>query len=548
MENMKITLLITTFNSISQAIYTYLKDRSYTIDITYAINPSQLYKEIEAFDPDIILSPFLKSYLSKEIYQNYPTFIFHPAPIGDRGAYSLDYAVFNGVKLWAGVWLRAEELYDGGDIYAQADCTIRKTYKASIYRQEMLRIATTTLKELFHTIENTNPISQILNPIHKPFTQKMREINWQKDSTEDIIKKIYASDSFAGVFDEILGVACYLFGVHREDRLKGKPKELIAKRDGAICLGTVDGAIWITHLKEPYKFKLPATYLLKDKIKGLKEDRLALLFDKSYHTFYETSVIFKEDIAYLSFNFHNGAMDTAQCMRLKYAIEYLKRETKVLVLMGGVDFFSNGIHLNILEDSHKKGEDAWANINAMNDLIKSIIFSDDIVTIASFGKNAGAGGVFLGLACDFIIAKEGIVLNPHYKSLGLSGSEYHTYSLKKRVKEKIAKQLLDECLPISVEYGHKIGLVDKVYSYQSYDKKLHQFAKSTYNDDFIWDKQEYLEENKKDIEAFKEKEIERIYPEFWEENSNFHRLRRAFVYKTCPTKTPRRLKVYNNKK
>jgi putative two-component system hydrogenase maturation factor HypX/HoxX len=473
---MKLTLLTTTYNSLTQAVHVALKDKGYKVDITYAINPTQIQKEIKSFNPQIILCPFLKSYIPKEIYETYPTFIFHPAPRGDRGAYSLDYAIFNQEKEWGGVWLRANELYDGGDIYAEDSFEMRESYKASIYRQEMVRVAISTLDKLFKNIKKGNTTPQILNPIHKPFTQKMRAINWEKDTTDEIIKKINCSDSLPGVLDNILGIDCYLFGVWREDKFRGEPKEILAKRDGAICLGTVDGAVWISHLKEVDRFKLPATYVLKDKIKGIKEDRLSLLFDKSYSTFYETSVEFRDNVAYLCFNFHNGAMSTAQCIRLKYAVEYLKTQCEVLVLVGGMDFFSNGINLNILEDSQKQGEDGWANINAMNDLIKSIIFADEIVTIASFARNAGAGGVFLGLACDFVVAKEGVVLNPHYKSLGLTGSEYHTYSLPKRVGEVEAQKLLDESLPISVEYAQKIEMVDEVFSHNSYYEKLHQFA------------------------------------------------------------------------
>ena len=540
---MTLTLLITTYNSLTQATYTVLKDKGYQVNITYAINPTQMLQEIKSFNPKIILCPFLKSYIPKEIYENYPTFVFHPAPIGDRGAYSLDYAVFSEVKEWSGVWLKANELYDGGDIYVSGHFKMRHSYKASIYRQEMVRVAISTLDELFINIEEDNSTPQILNPIHKPFTQKMRAINWAKDTTNEIIKKVYASDSVEGVLDTILGVECYLYGVWREDKFRGEPKTILAKRDGAICLGTIDGAVWISHLKEVGGFKLPATYVLKDKIKGVKEDRLPLLFDKSYSTFYETSVEYRDSVAYLCFNFHNGAMSTAQCIRLKYAVEYLKTQCEVLVLVGGMDYFSNGIHLNILEDSQKQGEDGWANINAMNDLIKSILFADEIVTVASFARNAGAGGVFMGLACDFVVAKEGIVLNPHYKTLGLTGSEYHTYSLPKRVGELKAQQLLDNCLPISVESAKEIGMVDEVFSYDSYYEELHQFVKSKFDDDFIWDKQDFLEENREKIEAFKEAEIEIMYPEFWEDDSAFHSLRREFVWKICPIETPLRLKL-----
>ena len=543
--NMKLTLLTTAYNSLTQAVYVALKDKGYKVDITYAINPTQTQKEIKSFNPQIILCPFLKSYIPKEIYESYPTFIFHPAPRGDRGAYSLDYAIFNQEKEWGGVWLRANELYDGGDIYAEDSFEMRESYKASIYRQEMAKVAISTLNKLFKNIKKSNTTPQILNPIHEPFTQKMRAIDWEKDTTDEIIKKINCSDSLPGVLDNILGIDCYLFGVWKEDKFRGEPKEILAKRDGAICLGTVDGAVWISHLKEVDRFKLPATYVLKDKIKGVKEDRLPLLFDKSYNTFYETSVEFRDNVAYLCFNFHNGAMSTAQCIRLKYAVEYLKEQCEVLVLVGGMDFFSNGIHLNILEDSQKQGEDGWANINAMNDLIKSIIFADEIVTIASFTKNAGAGGVFLGLACDFVVACEGIVLNPHYKSLGLTGSEYHTYSLPKRVGEVEAQKLLDESLPISVEYAQKIEMVDEVFSHNSYYKELHQFARDRFDEEFIWDKQEYLEENKKWIEELNERELHIMYPEFWDKDSSFHKLRADFVYKRCPLKTPKRLKLYN---
>ena len=48
--------------------------------------------------------------------------------------------------------------------------------------------------------------------------------------------------------------------------------------------------------------------------------------------------------------------------------------------------------------------------------------------------NAGAGGAFLALAADRVYARDGVVLNPHYKSMGnLYGSEYWTYLLPRRV-------------------------------------------------------------------------------------------------------------------
>ncbi|CAI6151895.1 MAG: hypothetical protein SPLUMA1_SPLUMAMAG1_01370 [uncultured Sulfurimonas sp.] len=396
---------------------------------------------------------------------------------------------------------------------------------------------------MFKNIEEDNFIRQELNPIHEYLTQDQRKINWLTDSTQIIIDKIHLCDSHPGILDEILGIPCYLYGVHKEDKLKAKPKEVIAKRDGAICLGTIDGAIWITHLKIVNGFKLPATYVLKEKLQGIKEERLALVFERSYNTFYEVSMQKRDNVAYLHFNFHNGAMGTAQCIRLKYAIEYLKTQCDVLVLMGGEDFFSNGIHLNILEDSQKQGEDGWANINAMNDVVKAILYADEVVTVAAFNGNAGAGGVFMGIACDYVVAQDGVVLNPHYKTLGLSGSEYHTYTLPKRVGKTTAEKLLNDCLPISAAYAQSIGMIDEVLSHDDYLNSLHKFAVSKYEDEFLWNKEEYLEKNRAFIEDLKEKELAVMHPEFWGEESDFHHLRYDFVYKVCPAQTPARLKL-----
>jgi putative two-component system hydrogenase maturation factor HypX/HoxX len=181
----------------------------------------------------------------------------------------------------------------------------------------------------------------------------------------------------------------------------------------------------------------------------------------------------------------------------------------------------------------------------MNDLVSAILYADEVVTVASFARNAGAGGLFLGLACDYAVAREGVVLNPHYKTLGLTGSEYHTYTLPKRVGEAAAQKLLDACLPLSAASAKKMGMIDEVFSHETYYEALHRFALTLYDDDFLWEKQEYLEENKEEIEAYKERELEVMYPEFWEEQSPFHRLRQEFVYKICPRETPKRLKGKN---
>jgi putative two-component system hydrogenase maturation factor HypX/HoxX len=41
----------------------------------------------------------------------------------------------------------------------------------------------------------------------------------------------------------------YLFGGHPEDELRGQPGTILARRNGAICRATTDGAVWIPQLR-----------------------------------------------------------------------------------------------------------------------------------------------------------------------------------------------------------------------------------------------------------------------------------------------------------
>ncbi len=528
--------------------------------VQFAISDEMMLTAVETFAPDIIICPYLTRFIPAAIYEKVATFIVHPGIRGDKGAFSLDHALLDRREEWGVSIIKANSEFDGGDIWASEAFTMRQTHKASLYRREVNQAASKALKTLLKKIESSDNrvTAQLPTPMHNVLTQQKRAIAWDHETTEQVIVKINAADSYPGVLDVLAGVECYLFGAHKEDlslNVKMQEaadsvsiKEIFAKRDGAVCIKTLDGAVWVSHLKEPGRFKLPATYVLKERLKGVKEQRIPLYIQERQESFYELYVEKKGEVAYLYFDFHNGAFSAEQSIRLKYAVESLQQECKVLVLMGGSEFFSNGIHLNILEDSKKAGEDGWSNINAMNDMVRSVLLADDLLTVAAMRGGAGAGGLFLGLACDYVVAREGVVLNPHYKTIGLSGSEFHTYTLPKRVGEEQADRLLDEALPLSAKRAETIGLVDEVLceDWTAFTKELDIFAQGLVADEDIWyelreAKRERLEEDEELIRSLHKEELERMHPEFWDESSSFHTLRRAFVYKQCPTSTPERL-------
>lgn len=251
--------------------------------------------------------------------------------------------------------------------------------------------------------------------------------------------------------------------------LRGRPGELLATRAGAVCRATKDGAVWIPELRprrapgQPPTYKLPAVRALGDRLPPLPDHALPPLPEERHRTW--TDIRYREDgnVGFLSFSFPGGAMSTEQCKRLLDAYqEACERPTSVLVLGGERDFFSNGIHLGVIEAADDPAAESWANINAIDDLVEAVLTTTDRLVVAAVAGNAAAGGVMLALAADEVWCRSGAVLNPHYRLMGLYGSEYWTHTLPRRVGPATAERLMREALPVSSAAALRLGLVDRL--------------------------------------------------------------------------------------
>ncbi|RLA63819.1 MAG: hydrogenase maturation protein [Epsilonproteobacteria bacterium] len=538
---MKILILCHSFNSLSQRVFVELK-KDHQVSVELDINESITESAVNIFNPDVIIAPFLKRKISASIWRNYPTLIVHPGIPGDKGPSSLDWAILNEEKVWGVTILSANGEYDGGEIWDFEIFDLPKNIrKSSLYRKQVTDAAIRCLKTTLLAIaKGEKPISpeEIKGQYHPPMKQINRAINWEKDSTNTIIKKLNASDSRPGVLDTINDIPVYLFHGIKEQKLKGKTKEILATRNGAICLGTTDAAIWITHLKKKGKLtlKLPAT----DVIPLTKEST------STYQEIYYEQV---QDVGYLYFNFYNGAMSTDQCQRLlevyKKALTY---PTKVLVLMGGSDFWSNGIHLHKIENAASPAEESWQNINAMNDLVEAIIGTTDRLTVSAMRGNAGAGGVFMALATDYVWAYKGIILNPHYKSMGnLFGSEYWTYLLPRRIGKLRAKEITDRKLPMGSSEALHLGLIDKIFEAE---EEIKSFAFNLSLDEFYGKKLHYKDQGltqdqlKKPLKQYRVEELDKMRLNFFGFDPSYHVARYNFTYNVPHSRTPKHLAVH----
>jgi putative two-component system protein, hydrogenase maturation factor HypX/HoxX len=201
--------------------------------------------------------------------------------------------------------------------------------------------------------------------------------------------------------------------------------------------------------------KLPATSVLAEHLVGVPEA-------PDTAGFREIGYWRDARVGVLTFRFYNGAMSTGQCRRLRVALQHaVAQDTRVLVLRGGRPF-ANGIHLGVIEAAADPAREAWDNIVAIDDVCKEIITCTGQLVVSSVAGNAGAGGVMLALGADRVVLREGVVLNPHYATMGLYGAEYWTYVLPRRVGEHAARSLTERCLPVGATDAVRIGLADEV--------------------------------------------------------------------------------------
>ncbi|HEY7772409.1 MAG TPA: hydrogenase maturation protein [Marinagarivorans sp.] len=547
---MKVLILASSFSGLCQRVLRELALLGHDIDQHYGMDEPTLRQQIATFEPDIILCPFLTHRIPEDIWRAYKCLIVHPGIEGDRGPSSIDYAITQGCEYWGVTLLQADSEMDAGDIWGTRNFPLRVAGKTSTYKREVSSAAVALIKKALKDFENayfrprpldySNPnVKGTCNPLLR---QAQRAIDWHADNTDTIIQKLHAADTSPGVLDHLLGHDVHLFGPANEPTLKGQAKQILAIRHGAVCIATKDGAVWVKQMKckthpELPAIKLPAARVV-NVLAGNQDLNLVGDFDAS--AIDDIRVEQQGDTSYIYFDFYNGAANTQQCLRLKQRLAQVKASNaKVIVLMGGEDFFSNGIHLNCIEAASDSALESWQNINAIDDVVEEIINTPKQITVAALRNNAGAGGAILALACDKVVIREGVVLNPHYANMGLFGSEYWTYLLPKRVGHELAQTIASECAPMLASEAIDCNFADQMLpeDWAQYHEHLTQFCnqQATHSGFSAELEQKRVrraaDEKAKPLNAYRTEELAKMRETFYDPNSRYHLERKLFVYK-----------------
>ena len=261
---MRILFLTSAHNSLSQRLLIELTQRGHEIHVCVVATDEEMIAAASRDAPDLIIAPMLKIAVPEEIWSRHLCLIVHPGIKGDRGPSSLDWAIANDERSWGVSILEAAADFDAGPIWASHEFAIEANppAKSSLYRGRVTEAALRGVLEAVARIGSgefqsgswqpkklTELLPFVRGRLRPPMRQADRAIDWRQDTTATIVRKIRAADSAPGVLSALFGKSCFLYGAHEEDRIQGPAGQVLARRDGAICIGTVDGAVWISHLK-----------------------------------------------------------------------------------------------------------------------------------------------------------------------------------------------------------------------------------------------------------------------------------------------------------
>ncbi len=599
---MRILLLTHSFNGLTQRLFAELAADGHQLSVEFDIANAVAEEAVALFRPDVVVAPFLKRAVPESIWSRHLVLIVHPGIVGDRGPSALDWAIQRGAREWGVTVLQAEAEMDAGPVWATERFALREATKASLYRDEVTGAALAAVRAALARVPAwragawaPTPLAEWLaraapgttGALHRSMTQRDRAIDWERDATAVVLARIRAADGFPGVADTLFEVPCHLFDAHAATAGElaeavaatgrvAAPGAVLARRDGALLRVTRDGALWIGHVKRgdgEHRFKLPATLAFAAEAAGLPVLDAPLMHAGAEHDERPhgpdrrpplaraaddlgwSELAYRESadgaVGFLAFDFYNGAMSTAQCERLVAAIDFARtRPTRVLVLEGGRDFWSNGIHLNTIEAAASPADESWGNINAIDDVCLALITLTDRLTVAALRGNAGAGGCFLALAADLVWARESVVLNPHYKNMGnLFGSEYWTYLLPRRVGADAGRRVMANRLPLRAREAEAVGLVDAAFGADraGFDAELAQRAAVLATDPELAARiaekarRRAEDEAAKPLAAYRAEELAAMRRNFYGFDPSYHVARYHFVLKSPHSWTPRHL-------
>jgi folate-dependent phosphoribosylglycinamide formyltransferase PurN len=210
----RVLLISTSINSLTNAVYMHLQENcKYELKVAAIDSGRDIEKVVEKVQPDLIICPYLTKKIPAEVYKKYICWIVHPGIVGDRGAYSIDYALLTfedwkpESERWGVTVLQAHEEYDAGAIWSTKEFPLSNAVtKSELYHTSVTRAAIDAIDNALESFKNPEamPISlknysNARGNEQTSLKQKQRGFSWDHDSAKTIAQKINAASGQPGI-------------------------------------------------------------------------------------------------------------------------------------------------------------------------------------------------------------------------------------------------------------------------------------------------------------------------------------------------------------
>lgn len=552
---MKILLLCSVFNTLARRLFVDLREAGHKVAVTFEADLGATLIRIDEMRPDIVVAPILRRAIPAQVLARLPCLVIHPGPPGDAGPQALDHAILTRQTQWGVTVRRAAPELNAGPICAARSFPVRLASKSSLYAREVVDAASACVAEaLAGFAEGRAPAPPPAPRWRDRIGEGDRMVSFEKDDADAILRKIASADGAPGALALMSGRHVHLYDARPEGSLTGPPGSVLARREGALCFAARRGAVWIGHARSPAMagvtggFKQAAATLLARESAGAPDSPVpAPAVIPAAPTLQDIAYREADGVGALSFDFYNGGMGRGQARRMGDAIDLAAaRQTKVLVLEGGERFWSTGLDLMSIEAAQEPAAEAWEAANAFADLTLRLISMTCKLTVAALSGGAAAGGLFLALACDEVLARRGVLLTAH----GLTGEAgvgagYAVYLAARRLNPTLAASVLGAKGPVGVDAALRTGLVDRIGPSAAVDFAVwtREQASSAAADPELSHRlaakaaRRAEDETHRPLAHWREPEMERLRGLLFDPGSPFHQARRDFLARPRPGHT-----------
>ena len=260
---MRILLLCHAFNGLAQRLHVALREAGHAVSVELDIADAVTQEAVALFDPDLVVAPFLKRRIPESVWSRRPCLVVHPGPPGDGGPSALDWAIEHGLADWGVTVLQAVHDYDAGPVWAWRPLRLRPdATKGSLYRRE---VTTAAVAAVMDALARWQPgcagpvpapdLPATLGRWQRAMTAADRAVDWSCDDSATALRRLRAADGAPGVPEAYDGETLRWFDAHpatADDLARapaGSPGDFVARRGPALLRRTVDGAVWLGHLR-----------------------------------------------------------------------------------------------------------------------------------------------------------------------------------------------------------------------------------------------------------------------------------------------------------